>query len=110
MPAKSTGTARKRPLSHYMRLNKGKADYCKGKTTKAAVKKLATAYERDAVKKGNHTAASAKVVSGKVLRRGCAMTASIGKKKKTHARKKVSGTLKMTHMAGKRRKTTRRRK
>lgn len=94
-----------------MALNSEKAKFCKGKSTAAKVKVKFNVYVRSAVSAGNHTKAEAEKIGKKILTRGCTMTSSIAGKKKRKSsvgRKKVSGKLTMTHMAGKKRSRTRR--
>ena len=77
---KKKAAARKRKLTPYTSLIKKKAAHCKGKTTAGEVRKAATKYIKDAVKKGNKTKAQATAAAAKVLKRGCA--AGIAGKKK----------------------------
>jgi len=77
--------------SAYAKLVSRKSSYCHGRATKSDVKKLATEYIRDAVKKGNKTEAQAKKVAEKVLKSGCKMSSVItGKKKKSKVGKKAA--------------------
>ena len=73
----------------YQILQKAKSAYCKGKKNKAEVKKCATAYVKDATKKGQ-TKASAEAKARRVLNAGCKMTARLSgtKKKKATRRRK----------------------
>lgn len=90
MPTKAKKT------TTYQRLQRAKKSHCAGRTTKAAVRKAATAYIKDAVKKGTKTKAEATKSANRVLKAGCAT--DIGKKKKTvhhkvthHVKHTVSG-------------------
>jgi hypothetical protein len=84
--------------SAYAKLVSRKSSYCHGRATKADVKKLATEYIRDAVKKGNKTEAQAKKVAAKVLASGCKMSSVItGKKRKGKVGKKSAVGKKRAH-------------
>ncbi len=78
MPVKKRKT-----LTKYQRLRKAKKSYCAGRITKAALNKVATAYVKDAVKKGNKTQAEAKKAAAKVVNGKCTL-----KKKGTTKRRK----------------------
>lgn len=65
----------------YQRLQKAKGLFCKGKKTKAQVKKVADIYIRTAVKKGK-TPAEAKKIAGRILKGGCKISSSINKTKR----------------------------
>lgn len=91
MATKTTATKK----TKYMKLVSAKANFCKGKTTKAAVAKVAREYIADAAKKAEKKAAigtkpkakkkatvEAKRKANKVLKGACKMSASIGKKAK----------------------------
>jgi|GEM_PF-2872249 len=73
-----------RKVSQYQRLVKAKFKQCAGKATAATVKKAATAYVTDAVKKGK-TKTEAQATVNRLMKRGC----SVGKARtrKTTARK-----------------------
>jgi hypothetical protein len=73
----------------YQQLQKAKASYCKGRTTKAAMNKKATAYIKDAVKKGNKTKAEATASAKRVMSRGCGVGIAGTKKRKTTKRRKT---------------------
>ncbi len=70
MPAKT----KRRKKTAYQRLQKAKSDHCKGRKTKAEVRKIANAYIADAVKKGNKTKAQATASAKKVLNKACPIT------------------------------------
>lgn len=77
-------TKKRRTATKYQQLVKAKSSHCKGRTTKAAVRKKANAYIADAVKKGmSKTEATKK--ANKVLKRACSVS---GTKKKTTRRKR----------------------
>ena len=62
--------------THYQRLQAAKAKLCGGKINAADFNKVATTYKADAVKKGNHTAASAEAVISRVKSAGCSTAVS----------------------------------
>lgn len=75
--------------TRYAMLVKAKSDFCKGKTTRSAVKKKAADYVKHAVNKLKGANASAKrkarskakTSATRVLNSGCAMTSHIGKRR-----------------------------
>jgi len=86
----ATTTTTRKKTTAYQRLVKVKFRQCAGKATAADLKKAATAYVTDAVKKGKTKACATSTVS-KLMKRGCSVA---GKKKavkkKTTARKSVA--------------------
>jgi len=72
----------------YIKLKAEKSKYCKGKTTKTAVKKAAAKYVKSTVAAGNKTKSEAEKAAKKVLSASCALkSASIGRKKgKVHVK------------------------
>ena len=97
MPRTKTTAPKK---TAYQKLVAAKASFCKGNTTKTAVKKIARAYVLNAIKKATKevpagkkvTAARAakkaaeKIANG-ILKKGCAVSAYIAGKKKPAKRK-----------------------
>lgn len=79
----------------YQQLLKSKGAFCKGKTTKSAVRKKAKAYIKTAVnkaKKNGEPVAKARVKATKsanrVLNAGCKVSSVAGSKKKKRAAKR----------------------
>lgn len=107
----ATSTTR-RTKTHYQKLVSVKSNFCKGKATKADVKKAASAYIANAVKKATTsktkavTKTTAKVLATskarKVLTSACKMSASIQGKKKVVRKKAAPKAMILT----KRRKST----
>jgi len=91
----------KRKSTAFHRLQKAKKSHCAGRSTKAAVRKAATAYIKDAVKKGTKTKTEATKSANRVLKAGC--STGIGKKKKVSH--KV--THKVKHVIGRKKAATR---
>lgn len=88
--------AKKKPLTKFQSLRKAKSAFCKGKTTKAVVRKRASAYVKHAVAKLGRSAsaaekrkakAEAKRIATRELNSGCKMSSHIGKKKRGKKRK-----------------------
>lgn len=75
-------------LRKYQALQRKKASFCKGRATKADVKRAASAYVTAAVAKGQ-TKAEAQKKANKILTKGCSLTANIaGRKRKTATKRK----------------------
>ncbi len=79
---------KRKTLTKYQRLLKAKKSYCSGRITKAAFNKVANAYVKDTVKKGNKTKSQAKAVVSKVSRAACANKAKSKKRKKRRSTRK----------------------
>ena len=76
-------------MGAYQNLVKEKAKFCKGKTTKAAVKKKAAAYIKSAVKKGKTKSVATKSAN-RVLNGGCSISSVAGTRKRKPAKRKAA--------------------
>lgn len=98
----SVGKGLKSPSARaYRALQTAKKKFCQGKTTKTAVKAVATRYKKAAVKAGKSATTVDKTIN-RVLKAGCTMTSSVAARKK-----RTAGT---TAVAARKRKTTTTRK
>lgn len=77
-------TKKRKTPTKYQRLVKAKAQVCKGRKSMTDFNKVASAYVKDAVKKGNKTKSQAEAVVNKLKRKACATKA----KAKTASRKR----------------------
>lgn len=77
-------------LIKYQQLQRKKASFCKGRATKADVKRAAAAYIAAAVSKGQ-TKTEAQKKANKILTKGCSLTANItGRKRKPATKRKTA--------------------
>jgi hypothetical protein len=74
--------------THYQKLQNAKTKLCEGKINTTDFNKVAATYKSDAIKKGNHTAATAEGVISRVKGGACSAAVSGTKRKPTRAKAK----------------------